>query len=120
MSQPPYDGGPPPNRAIGWYRFVLWMMPTCVAITSAIGLGWLANVTRFRGGDLLVLVWFVFNIAAATGIGFFEAKLERSPRPGRAAQSESAKVVKFVSLQFIVVPLMSCVIAFGYCLMGGF
>ena len=109
---------PPPNRAIGWYRFMLWMMPTCVAITSAIGLGWLVNVLRLRGGELLILVWLVFNIAAATGIGIFEAKLERSPRPGQVVQPESAKVVKFVMLQFLVVPIMSCVIAFGYCLVG--
>jgi hypothetical protein len=109
---------PPPNRAIGWYRFMLWMMPTAVAITSAIGIGSLSNWMRWRG-DLPLLLWFVVNIAAAIGIGIFEVKLERPSRPGQVVQPESSKVVKFVMLQFLVVPVMSCVIAFGYCLLGG-
>ena len=33
------NAGPPPSdHAIGWYRRMLWMMPTCIAITSVYGL----------------------------------------------------------------------------------
>jgi hypothetical protein len=114
------EGLPPPdNRAIGWYRFMLWMMPTCVAITSAFGIGWLANLLRLRGGELLILVWFVFNIAAAIGVGIFEVKLE-SPRWRRSdGRLKPSRVLYFVLLQFIIVPVMSCVIAFGFCLVAG-
>jgi nitrate reductase NapE component len=110
---------PPPNRAIGWYRFMLWVMPTCVAITSAFGLEWLSNHLIFFRGDRLLVVWWVFNIAAAIGIGIFEVKLNR-PLPGQQeVRLDPAKVVKFVVLQFVIVPVLSCVIAFGFCAIAG-
>ena len=70
---------PPPNRAIGWYRFMLWMMPTCIALTSVFGLGWLTSVIR-ANGQLMLIGWFAFNLLATLGIGFFEVNLRNTPK----------------------------------------
>lgn len=112
---------PPPDNqaAIGWYRFMLWMMPTCVAITSAFGIGWLAATLRVRSGEPVVLGWLVFNIAAAAGIGYFQAKLESPRWRGVDGSVKPGRVVNFVMLQFLIVPVMSCVVAFGFCLIAG-
>jgi len=112
------DGLPPPNSAIGWYRFMLWMMPTCVAITSGFGFGWLANSMRIRSGESVLLGWLVFNIAAAAGIGYFQAKLESPRWRGVDGQVQPGRVVNFVLLQVLIVPVMSCVIAFGFCMIA--
>lgn len=69
---------PPPNRAIGWYRFMLWLMPTCVAITTAIGFVWLSSQLRLNG-NLMVLGWFVLNILATHCFAVFDAKLRNRP-----------------------------------------
>lgn len=110
------DGLPPPNRAIGWYRFLLWVMPTCIAITSVFGLGWLAQQLAFRNGDIMVMVWWGFNLAAVIGVGTFELKFQR--RRDRIAE-RAGLVMMFVLLQFLIVPVLCCVIAFGFCLVTG-
>jgi hypothetical protein len=113
------NGEPPPsNRAIGWYRFMLWVMPTCVAIMSIYGFGWLAAEMGFRHFGLFWGIWWVFNIAAAIGVGIFQAKLESPRWRGRDGRLRASRVANFVMLQFVIVPVLSCVIAFGYCLVA--
>jgi magnesium-transporting ATPase (P-type) len=108
---------PPPNRAIGWYRFMLWVMPTCVAITSAFGLGWLAGHLRSLNDNSLIWIWVVLNIVAAIGIGIFQARLESPNLRRRDGSVRPARVVSFVMLQFIIVPVLSFVVGYGCCLM---
>jgi hypothetical protein len=107
---------PPPNRAIGWFRFMLWMMPTCVALTTAFGFGWLSTIIRVDS-DLLVICWFVLNTLATVGVAIFEAKLRS--RPGHLVSLKSdAGVVRFVLLQLLIIPALSFAIFFAACLIA--
>jgi hypothetical protein len=108
---------PPPNRAIGWYRFMLWMMPTCIALTTAFAIGWLSDVLRIRGG-FPVGLWCFLNIATTIGIGIFESRFDRIPAHP-ALSNQMPRALRFVLLQFFIIPLMSFAIAFAACLFGG-
>lgn len=107
----------PPNRAIGWYRFMLWMMPTCIALTTAFGFEWLSNLLRAPGGFLFDL-WCLLNIAATVGIGYFEVKLRNSD-PSLRIRTRPG-VIGFFLLQFLIIPAFSSAILFAACLFGGF
>lgn len=109
---------PPPNRAIGWYRFMLWMMPTCIALTTAFGLGWLQSVVRIHP-DLQIVGWFVVNTLATVGIAIFEAKLRSRPDLPVSLKTDSG-VIRFVLLQILIIPAMSFAIFFAACLLGNF
>ncbi|MCW1925824.1 hypothetical protein OKA05_24915 [Luteolibacter arcticus] len=90
----------PPNRAIGWYRFVLWLMPTCVAITAAIGLAWLLGVDK-----LAIVLWLIVTVGSTVAIGMFEARLQvASGRIG--AEDQSAAILRFALLQVVLVPVL--------------
>jgi hypothetical protein len=105
---------PPPNRAIGWYRFMLWMMPTCIALTTAFGFGWLSSFVRVHS-DPIVGGWFVLNTLATVGIAIFEAKLRSRPdRP--VSLKNDAGVIRFVLLQLLIIPALSFAIFFSACL----
>jgi len=109
---------PPPNRAIGWYRFMLWMMPTCIALTTACGFGWLASAMRLPYHNLMLYAWFFFNIATTVGIGCFEVKLRNSD-PSLRIRTR-AGVIGFFLLQFLIIPVFSFVIFFAACLFAGY
>jgi len=106
----------PPNRAIGWYRFMLWMMPTCIALTTIFGFAWLSSVVRFPLG-LMWTGWFIFNILATLGIGYFEVKLRNSD-PSIAIETRSG-VGRFFALQFLIIPALSFALLFAACLFAG-
>jgi hypothetical protein len=107
---------PPPNRAIGWYRFMLWMMPTCIAITTLFGIAWLASVVQIHT-DFWVIVWFIFNILATLGIGYFEVKLRNSD-PSRSIETRTG-VARFFMQQFLIIPALSFALLFAACLFAG-
>lgn len=108
---------PPPNRAIGWYRFMLWMMPTCIAVTTVFGFGWIESVVRVPSG-LLRDGWFVFNLLAAVGIGCFDAKLGDSQ--SGASRPTRTRVVRFVLLQCLIVPSLCFALLCAACLFAGY
>ena len=107
---------PPPNRAIGWYRFIVWVMPTCVALTTAPGFIWLNSKLRWNG-DLLVLGWFVINTVAIVGLAVFDAKLRNRPDHPVSLKTD-AGVVRFFLLQLLIIPLLSIVLPFAACVAG--
>ncbi|RYD62703.1 MAG: hypothetical protein EOP83_13920 [Verrucomicrobiaceae bacterium] len=100
----------PPNRAIEWYRFLLWMMPTCVALTTIVGFAWLVEELGFRQSGVVWGCWWVFNIAAAIGAGIFDLKLAHPRWKKEAVRVEPVKVLTFVVLQAFIVPLLGLVI----------
>ena len=109
---------PPPNRAIGWYRFMLWVMPTCVAITTALGIIWLGSaVVRSLQSQTGVLVWFVVNIASTFVIGAFEARFHRAQQ-GSSKKASLDRVARFVATQILLVPLLTCAVVFALCSSG--
>lgn len=102
---------PPPNRAIGWYRFMLWMMPTCIALATAFGVGWLASGVRSTHDGLLLYGWFFLNILTTLGLGLFEVKL-RNSHPSLAIETRLG-VARFFMLQFLIVPALSLALLFS-------
>lgn len=108
---------PPPNRASGWYRFMLWMMPTCIALTTAFGFGWLTTIVRFDP-NFLLFGWFLFNTLSTLGIGYFEVNL-RNYDPSLSIGTRSG-MVGFFFLQILIVPAISFAIFFAACLLGNF
>jgi ABC-type enterobactin transport system permease subunit len=107
---------PPPNRAIGWYRFMLWMMPACIAVTTAFGFGWLASALRIRlDRDFMAMGWFAINTLSTIGIAIFEAKL-RSQSDAPVLLGFKSRVIGFVLAQLLIIPAVTFTIAFAACL----
>ena len=107
---------PPPNRALGWYRFIVWVMPTCVALATGLGCIWLNSVQKWNG-DLLVLGWFVINTAAIVGLAGFDAKLRNRPDHPVALKTDEG-VVRFFLLQLLIIPLLTFALFFAACVAG--
>lgn len=105
---------PPPNRAIGWYRFMLWMMPTCFALTTLFGVGWLNTIVRIDS-DLMVIGWFGLNVSSTVGIAVFEAKLRNQSGPP-VLLGFKARVILFFLLQLLIIPAMTFTIGFAMCM----
>lgn len=111
---------PPPNRAIGWYRFMLWMMPTCIALTTAYGFWWLTSVSRLRFDPNPTLIgWFALNTLSTIGIGIFEAKL-RNQSESPSLFEFKPRVILFAFLQLFIIPALSFAIFFAACLLAGY
>ena len=110
---------PPPNRAIGWYRFMLWSMPTCIALTTAYGFWWLTSVSRFRfDPDPTLIGWLALNTLSTISIGIFEAKLRNQSEPPSLFESKS-RVILFSFLQIFIIPTLSLALLFAACLFAG-
>jgi hypothetical protein len=113
MQQSNHDSLPdalPPNSAIGWYRFVLWLMPTCVAYTAAIAMTWLDHWHT----EVLLLV----TVSSTAAIGIFEARLRIAS--GRlAVENRPVAVLRFVLFQVFIIPALICFIALILFVAGG-
>jgi hypothetical protein len=105
---------PSPNRAIVWYRFLLWLMPACVALTSAV-VGTLLASTLGSWTEPFQLTWWAINLASTLGLGTFETLL-RPPESRDMFES----LVTFVILQFLIVPVIFGLIVVLLFLMPGF
>ena len=99
---------PPVNNALECYRLLIWVMPTCVALVTAVGgsvlLRWLPVVTR---DGLPVVLWAVVNLAATIALGIFRERLKEPGRDGVAPRLDPVAVVMFVVGQFLLVPLLT-------------
>lgn len=110
---------PPPNRAIGWYRFMLWMMPTCIALTTAYGFWWLTSFSRFGfDPDLALIGWLALNTLSTISIGFFEAKLRNQSEPPPLLEFKF-RVTLFSFLQLFIIPVVSLALLFAACIFAG-
>jgi len=105
---------PPPNRALGWYRFMLWMMPAFVVIGTGIGLSWLDSLMSSKW-EFLPLFLFFLNLGATAGIGFFESQLHRPPSPKPAASA-----ARFTALQILILPAELMAVGFVWSLVDPF
>jgi hypothetical protein len=109
----------PPNRAIGWYRFILRMMPTCIALTTAFGVWWLASFSGIHfDPDLIMIGWLALNAPSTVGIAIFEAKLRNQSEPPMLLGFKS-RVFLFFLLQILMIPAMSLAIFFTLSLAAG-
>lgn len=96
------ESSPPPNPAIAWYRTMLWIMPTCVAVSTFLAIEYLE--LQFRGvpGWAWFAGWFFFNLSATVGLGLFDHRLAG----GRGKEPEVVAVARFMLLQLIVPPMI--------------
>jgi uncharacterized membrane protein YkvI len=104
------------NPGVGWLRFLVWMMPSMLMVLLAVFVGSMAG--RSSGFvEVGAAVYFLACIPAIFALGHFDSKLKRQQQglsqEGRV--DHSGHMVKFFLLQFIVVPAVTGVIAFGFC-----
>ena len=109
---------PPPNRAIGWYRMVIWLMPTSVAISCMFAIDWIRRWTSMeldRAAGISVGLTF-FSVIV---LGWIEPKFDRR-WDGQSERSTPTAVMRFFLLQMIIVPFVLLVVIFGAILIFDF
>jgi hypothetical protein len=96
------DSSPPPDPAIAWYRTLLWIMPTCMGVSTFLAINYLD--LQFRGvpGWAWFAGWIVFNLSATVGLALFDHRLAG----GRGNEPEVVAVARFLLLQLIVPPMI--------------
>ena len=100
---------PPPNRAIRWYRLMLWMMPTCIFYTMGMGLSMLGSGWALRHGMLSygVLICILVTLVSAMAIGSLDARLsyqQREVTPGSRRANVALDTFHFVAAQVFIIP----------------
>jgi hypothetical protein len=93
---------PPPNPSLRWFRVVLWLMPTCLAFTTAQLAIWLQPGLGGSSGSWL-LGWGGMNLATTYGLGILDRKSSRSKLP---PDDVFPPEVQFFVLQLILVPAL--------------
>jgi hypothetical protein len=102
------------NRSVGWLRFIVWMMPTCMTLIFLLPAFLPVPFAR----ELI-------SLAVFGGIGYlayYDALLgcqqRRIPREDPRA-GITRRVVVFLLLQLLIVPLFWSTIAWGFCMLTG-
>ncbi|MGC4015777.1 MAG: hypothetical protein QM755_14820 [Luteolibacter sp.] len=95
------------NRAHGFFRFILWFLPTVFAAASGL------TMARIHGVNELLLktVWVISNLAFTAGAGWFNAILSIEIRLAPEEQRHRriiSRVISFTLLQIMVVPVLIC------------
>jgi len=121
MFDPPDDDNlpdaPPVNDAMECYRMLLWLMPTCVAVTTMVGVAALPRwFPAFSGYERPL--WLVVNFASTIALGIFRAKLAPPCEDGSAPRLDPVAVVIFVVIQIFLVPFLAYVIGIALMVTG--
>jgi hypothetical protein len=96
------DPFPPPNPSLRWFRVVLWLMPTCLAFTTAQLMIWLEPSLGGSSGFWFA-AWGVTNLATTYGLGIFDRRLRQSKLP---PDKDFPPEAQFLVLHFILVPAL--------------
>ena len=110
------DPSPPPNPAIAWYRTMLRIMPTCIAVPTLLAIDFLDSRFSDVPGWAWFTGWFVFNLTATVGLGLFDHRLAG----GRGKEPELVAVVRFMLLQLIVPPMILLLAGLVFVILAGF
>jgi hypothetical protein len=102
LENPAMNDSPPPNPAISWYRTMLWIMPTCIGVSTFLAITFLDPYFPGVPGWAWFAGWFAFNLTATVGLALFDRRLAG----GRGKDPEVVAVAKFVLFQFIVPPVI--------------
>ncbi|GAA5484291.1 hypothetical protein [Haloferula sargassicola] len=114
MEPPELPPPPPNNAAIGWFRFVLWILPAGMLALWAALLGSLG----LRGSDQwLMTAWVLLSVASTYGIGWFDARLSQKRK--LLGRSEWSHAAIFVLAQLVVAPAVLVGVLFSICLVAG-
>jgi hypothetical protein len=104
-----------PRRALGWYRFVLWVLPSALPL-AVFAVGWIPFMPFPR-----LLVWPLLLVAVGYA-GYFDALLScqqrRIPRDDPKARIVG-RVILFAILQLVIVPLVWVTVLWGICAATG-
>jgi hypothetical protein len=104
-----------PSRAIGWYRFLLWMSPSAMPL-AVMAIRWIPflPIPRFS-------IWLLLLVAVGCA-GYFDALLScqqrRIPRHDPQARIVG-RTILFVVLQIVIVPLVWVTVLWGVCMVTG-
>ena len=104
-------GLPPPTRAIGWLRLMVWSIPTGISVA-------LLFVLEFLPPSLSSEGMLLAAIGITGCLGYYDALLARQkqPTPGTSPDDNiPRKVVLFTLLQFLIVPIFWLGIMAGFC-----
>lgn len=108
---------PPPNRAIGWYCMIIWLLPTSVAISCMFVTDWIRRWTLIEldraAGISIGLTFF-----SAIVLGWIEPKFDRR-WDGQSERSSPTAVMRFFLYQMVIVPFVLLVLMFGAILIFG-
>lgn len=104
---------PAQNRAIGWYRFMLWMLPWSIAAPTCFGAVWLESRYGGSGGAWLA-GWLVVSLSATAGIGALDDRLKASQK-GKVAPVARGNVLRFMFLQIFIIPWFAMAVFFAVC-----
>ena len=97
-SHPAESSSPPQSRAIRWYRILLWLMPTCVALATAFGGMALESIAGWA--KPFGAVWWAVNAFSTLGLGLFDSMF----RPPESRETFESTVTFFI-VQLIFVPV---------------
>jgi len=104
---------PPPNHAIGWYRFIVWLLPSLIlpVLIFLVGLG--------IAGDAAIAEVVVSGAAVLIACGQLDARLschQRGVLPKSPQAGQGWKLATYLMLQIIVIlPLMSIALIYAIC-----
>ncbi|MEO5914741.1 MAG: hypothetical protein ABIS50_10940 [Luteolibacter sp.] len=105
---------PPVNRAVAWFRVILWILPAGFAVLSAWGVVWYqGHLIPHRLG---VLSWVVVNVIFVLGTGWYHALLSISARS--EPRGIFARTILFFFIQLFLIPLLASLALFLGCLIG--
>jgi len=101
-----------PSRSIGWYRFLLWMAPSALPLAMVL-IRWIPFIS------ILQLVIWPLLLVGVGYAGYFDALLScqqrRIPRNDPQARIVG-RVIGFVLLQIVIVPLVWVTVLWGLCM----
>lgn len=106
---------PPPNRALGWLRLMVWSAPTGISVA-------LLFVHEFPLPSLSPEGILLIATGITGGLGYYDALLARQkqPIPGTLPNDNiPRKVVLFTLMQFLIVPVFWLGIMAGFCALSG-
>lgn len=102
------------TRSVGWLRFIVWIMPTCMMLIFLLPVFLPVPFER-------ELIW----LAILGGIGYlayYDARLSCQQRripPDDPRAGITRGVVVFLLLQLLIVPLFWFTITWGFCMPTG-
>ena len=100
MTEPPNK----PNYTLAWFRVILWILPTGIAWTSGMAIGWWSGLATTGNSIALFVAWVIFNLLFTLAVGYYWKMLSTS-RP-----TKPYRAILFLISQIFVVPLLSSVV----------
>jgi hypothetical protein len=98
------DSDPGSNKAVVWFRALLWFMPAAFLLVSMVGISWLGHGVRWihYPVSLALSALWILNIAFTIGTAWFRAVLH----PNWEGREKFGQIITFSLSQIVVIPLI--------------